>query len=159
MKLQFVIFHCCIIFQCMNRWIWATSTGGLYDSCCSLTVNSPQGIFPMFVLGMLIYIHMQLLSHAVCKSSLSGGSQAIFQSSGDALGFCRYCREILIARFSTVFVCFSFSMHVWFEFAFCYGWHHQLSGHEFEQTWGDSKGQRSLVCCSPRGRKELDLLW
>ena len=58
----------------------------------------------MFVLGMLIYIHMQLLSHAVCKSSLSGGSKAIFQSSGDALGFCRYCREILIARFSTVFV-------------------------------------------------------
>ena len=28
--------------------------------------------------------------------------------------------------------------------------HHQLSGHEFEQTLGDSEGQRSLVCCSPR---------
>ena len=26
--------------------------------------------------------------------------------------------------------------------------HHQLSGHEFEQTPGDS-GQGSLVCCSP----------
>ena len=29
------------------------------------------------------------------------------------------------------------------------GWHHQLSGHEFEQIPGDSKGQGSLGCCSP----------
>ena len=29
------------------------------------------------------------------------------------------------------------------------GWHHQLNGHEFEQTPGDSEGQRSLACCSP----------
>jgi len=36
------------------------------------------------------------------------------------------------------------------------GWHHQLNGHEFEQTMGDSEGQGSLACCSPRGRKELD---
>ena len=36
------------------------------------------------------------------------------------------------------------------------GWHHQLNGHEFEQTLGDSEGQESLACCSPRGRKELD---
>ena len=36
------------------------------------------------------------------------------------------------------------------------GWHHQLSGHEFEQTSGGSEGQGSLVCCSPWGRKELD---
>ena len=36
------------------------------------------------------------------------------------------------------------------------GWHHQLNGHEFEQTLGDSKGQRSLVCYSSWGRKELD---
>ena len=28
------------------------------------------------------------------------------------------------------------------------GWHHQLNGHEFEQTSGDSGGQRSLACCS-----------
>ena len=27
------------------------------------------------------------------------------------------------------------------------GWHHWLDGHEFEQTQGDSEGQRSLVCC------------
>ena len=27
--------------------------------------------------------------------------------------------------------------------------HHQFSGHEFEQTPGDSGGKRSLVCCSP----------
>ena len=29
------------------------------------------------------------------------------------------------------------------------GWHHQLNGHEFEQTLGDSEGQGSLACCSP----------
>ena len=34
------------------------------------------------------------------------------------------------------------------------GWHHRLSGHEFEQAPGDGKGQGSLVCCSPWGYKE-----
>ena len=34
--------------------------------------------------------------------------------------------------------------------------HHQLNGHEFEQTWADSEGQRSLACYSPWGCKELD---
>ena len=33
------------------------------------------------------------------------------------------------------------------------GWHHWLNGHEFEQTLGDSKEQRSLVCCGPWGTK------
>ena len=37
-----------------------------------------------------------------------------------------------------------------------FGWHHQLNGHEFEQTPGDGEGQGSLVCCSPCARKELD---
>ena len=37
------------------------------------------------------------------------------------------------------------------------GWHHQLNGHEFEQAPGDSEGQGSLACCSPRGCKELDM--
>ena len=37
------------------------------------------------------------------------------------------------------------------------GWHHQLNGHEFEQTQGDSEGQGSLVCCSPWGCKESDM--
>ena len=36
------------------------------------------------------------------------------------------------------------------------GWHHQLNGHEFEQTLGDGEGQGGLVCCSPRVHKELD---
>ena len=36
------------------------------------------------------------------------------------------------------------------------GWHHQLNGHEFEQTPGDGEGQGSLMCCSPWGCKELD---
>ena len=36
------------------------------------------------------------------------------------------------------------------------GWHHQLNGHEFKQTQGDSEGQESLACCSPWGFKESD---
>ena len=36
------------------------------------------------------------------------------------------------------------------------GWHHQLNGHEFQQTLRDSEGQGSLMCCSPRGQKESD---
>ena len=36
------------------------------------------------------------------------------------------------------------------------GWHHLLNGHEFEQALGDGEGQGSLVCCSPRGHKELN---
>ena len=34
------------------------------------------------------------------------------------------------------------------------GWHHQLDGHEFEQTLGDDEGQGNLVHCSPSGCKE-----
>ena len=38
------------------------------------------------------------------------------------------------------------------------GWHHQLNGHhEFEQTPGAGEGQGGLACCSPWGRKELDM--
>jgi len=29
------------------------------------------------------------------------------------------------------------------------GWHHQLNGHELEQTPGVGDGQGSLACCSP----------
>ena len=36
------------------------------------------------------------------------------------------------------------------------GWHNRLNGHKFESTPGDSEGQGSLACCSPRGRKESD---
>ena len=36
------------------------------------------------------------------------------------------------------------------------GWHHQLNGHEFEQTPGDGDEQESLECCSPWGHKESD---
>ena len=36
------------------------------------------------------------------------------------------------------------------------GWHHQLYGHDFEQSPGSSEGQGSLACCSPGGRKGLD---
>ena len=37
------------------------------------------------------------------------------------------------------------------------GWHHRLNGPEFEQAPGDSEGQGSLACCSPRGHKESDM--
>ena len=36
------------------------------------------------------------------------------------------------------------------------GWHYWLNGYQFEQTLGDSEGQRRLACCSPWGHKELD---
>ena len=36
--------------------------------------------------------------------------------------------------------------------------HPQLNEHELEQTPGNSEGQRSLACCSPWGRKELDII-
>ena len=38
------------------------------------------------------------------------------------------------------------------------GWHHWLSEQEFEQAPGDGERQGNLVCCSPRGRKELTWL-
>ena len=37
------------------------------------------------------------------------------------------------------------------------GWYHRLNGHEFGWTPGVGDGQGCLVCCSPRGRKELDM--
>ena len=37
------------------------------------------------------------------------------------------------------------------------GRHHQLNGREFEQAPEDGEGQGSLLCCSPWGRKELDM--
>ena len=38
------------------------------------------------------------------------------------------------------------------------GWHHQLSGHEFEQAPGIDDGQDRLACCSPWGCKELNMI-
>ena len=38
------------------------------------------------------------------------------------------------------------------------GWHHQLDGHEFKQALGIGDGTGKLVCCSPWGRLELELL-
>ena len=37
------------------------------------------------------------------------------------------------------------------------GWHHRFNGCEFEQTTGDGKRQRNLVCYTPWGRKVLDM--
>ena len=36
------------------------------------------------------------------------------------------------------------------------GWHHQLNGHEFEQTSGDGEGQGSLAYCRPWFLQSLD---
>ena len=37
------------------------------------------------------------------------------------------------------------------------GWHHQLNGHEFASTPGVGDGQGGLACCSPWGRREVDM--
>ena len=37
------------------------------------------------------------------------------------------------------------------------GWHHWLTGHEFEQALGVGDWKGSLACCSPWGHKELDM--
>ena len=37
------------------------------------------------------------------------------------------------------------------------GWHLHLDGHESEQAPGAGDGQASPACCSPWGRKELDV--
>ena len=37
------------------------------------------------------------------------------------------------------------------------GWHHILNGNEFEQAPGDGEGQKTLLCFSPWGHKELDM--
>ena len=37
------------------------------------------------------------------------------------------------------------------------GWRHRPDGPEFEQAPGDGEGQGSLACCSPLGRKQLDV--
>ena len=37
------------------------------------------------------------------------------------------------------------------------GWHHQVNGHEFEETLGEDEEQGSLACCSHKvGHKESD---
>ena len=37
------------------------------------------------------------------------------------------------------------------------GWHHQLNGHDFEQTPGVGDGQGGLMCYSPWDSKESDM--
>ena len=37
------------------------------------------------------------------------------------------------------------------------GWHHWLSGHEFQQALGLGDGQGGLACCSPGCHKESDM--
>ena len=37
------------------------------------------------------------------------------------------------------------------------GWHHRLSGREFEKVPGVGEGQESLVCSGPWGCKETDM--
>ena len=37
------------------------------------------------------------------------------------------------------------------------GWHHQLSGHEFESALGVGDRQGGLACCDSWGHEELDV--
>ena len=37
------------------------------------------------------------------------------------------------------------------------GWHHRLDGHGFCPSPGVGDGQGGPACCSPWGRKELDM--
>ena len=37
------------------------------------------------------------------------------------------------------------------------GWHHQLDGHESEETLEAGDGQGGLACCNSWDRKELDM--
>ena len=37
------------------------------------------------------------------------------------------------------------------------GWHHWINTYELDQAPRDGEGQKSLVCCSPRGGKESDM--
>ena len=37
------------------------------------------------------------------------------------------------------------------------GWHHRLSGHEYEEALGDSEEQGSLEWCSLWSHKESDM--
>ena len=39
------------------------------------------------------------------------------------------------------------------------GWHHWFTGHEFEQTQGDSEGQGSLTYWSSWDHRQLDTTW
>ena len=39
------------------------------------------------------------------------------------------------------------------------GWHHRLTGHEFESTLGVGDGQGGLACCSPWGSQRLGHDW
>ena len=39
-----------------------------------------------------------------------------------------------------------------------FGWHHQVGGHEFEQTPGNNEGQGRLAYCRPWGHKEVDTM-
>ena len=38
------------------------------------------------------------------------------------------------------------------------GWHHRPEGHECECALGAGDGQGGLVCCSPWGHKESDMI-
>lgn len=51
-----------------------------------------------------------------------------------------------------LYVCIVFVNHIFFIHSSVHG----LSGNEFEQTLGDSGGERKLACFGPWCHKELD---
>ena len=94
----------------------------------------------MFSACTSIKVAVLLKKIADLPKSISVLSTPFFTFSSFFSGFraaaietCSHCRLVLAVR-----------------------WHHQLDGHESEQTLGDSEGQESLACCSPWDCKELD---
>ena len=39
------------------------------------------------------------------------------------------------------------------------GWHHQLNGHEFDQTAGDGEGREAWCAAVQWGRRRSDMTW
>ena len=81
--------------------------------------------------GLMLKLKLQYFGHLMLKSQLTGKDPDVGKDRGqDAKGMTED------------------------EMA---GWHHQLNRHEFEQILGDSEGQGSLACCSPRVPKGSDM--
>ena len=119
-----VVIHGCeywTIKKAEHRRTDASNCGTGEDSWESL---GQQGIQPLIFIGRTDVKGFQYLGHLMQRSNSLEKT---------------WCRERLrVGREGAT------------EAEMC-GWHHQLNGHEFEQTQGDSEGQGNLVSCSPWG--------
>lgn len=99
-----MLFYCCIIFQCVNRWTRATTTRGFMIPGAH-TLSTASGCYThAFVPGVFIYIRTYIQMHETAEScnmqitTVSRCFQTVFQSSADDLGSRHYCTRTLIAR-------------------------------------------------------------